>query len=79
MNQLSEAFPKQQPESVIADDKVAHNPKWPLDVHKSRVKGTPASDDKVTTIEMIRGKRCCSLIAGDKVYLYPKSMASAMI
>ena len=36
-------------------------------------------DDKVKTIEMIRGKRCCSLIAGDKVYLYPKSMASAMI
>ena len=31
MYQLSEAFPKQQPESVIADDKVALNPKWPLD------------------------------------------------
>ena len=35
MYQLSEAFPKQQPESVIADDKVALNPKWPLDAQSS--------------------------------------------
>ena len=77
MYKLSEAFPKQQRDSVIADDKVALNRKWPLDANKSRVRGTlSASDHKVTRI---RGKRCCSLIAGDKVYLYTKCMAIAMI
>ena len=70
MYQLSEAFPKQQPESVIADDKVAHNPKWPLDAHKSRVKGTSASDDKVTRIEMIRGKGCCSCFIQFLLYIW---------
>ena len=57
MYQLSEAFPKQQPESVIADDKVALNPKWPLDAHKSRVKDTSASDDKVTRIELFEDEQ----------------------